>query len=196
MLEDLKRGYKVIVYQTLEDGLSAFLEIPSDGSYEMDYEVAGKTFDECVKRYASLVDAEMRDFRDIDVYSEKIGYEVQKVECCETCKWCLKEYEHNGACPEHVKPKCLRCGSPMNEQVFSYALQFPQFPHCKPFHGWRKLPWQDAKDIHLDEKKFGASWDPTMFPLILFPKVDPLGKCDNYAPREDMQPDEGNSSGS
>lgn len=72
-----QRGYKVIVSQLIdEEGLKAFLQIPGDNTYEYDYTVAMCNFNACVKKYKSLIDAEMRDFRDIDVYSKNIGYEI------------------------------------------------------------------------------------------------------------------------
>lgn len=70
-----KRCYKTIVSQMLPEGLVAFLDVPED-SWEEDYHKALEDFKTCVSKYQSLVNAEMRDFRDIDVYKDKIDYKV------------------------------------------------------------------------------------------------------------------------
>ena len=184
LLSPGQRGYKVTVAQMLQNGLKAFLQIPSDGSYEPKYDIAIENFNACVKKYQSLIDAEMRDFRDIDVYSENIGYEVQKVECCSSCRWCMKTLAKGKHTPKHENVIKMQCCCPMNEQVFNYAQQFPQMPHNRFHdHGWKQLPWQammDQDGLDGASKEFQASWDPRKFPNIVFPTVDPLGKCENY----------------
>lgn len=183
-----EQGYKIVVECIYPDqGLIPILRIPeNENEYETSYDVAMSNFNMCVQKYQSLINAEMRDFRDIDVYKENIGYEVQDVECCATCKWCIKTFECNKHCSSRKILKKLQCCCPMNEQVFNYAQQFPQMPHCKPFNGWKKLPWQNANEIkHLQDEfgqdAFGAGWDPSKFPNIMFPEVNQFGKCDNYA---------------
>lgn len=178
-----QRGYKVTVAQMLKNGLKVFLQIPDrEDNYEYDYNVAIETFNTCVKKYQSLIDAEMRDFRDIDVYSENIGYKVQHVECCQSCRWCIKTFprkDPNTCCKKPIK---LQCGCPNNEQVFNYAQPFPQVDHCnKTFNSWQKLPWQKPDDVKSLEHMWGKDWDPRKFPNVMFPVVQPLGICDNYA---------------
>ena len=51
------------------------LEIPGRDEYELDPHKAEYAFKVCVERYNSLVKAETKDFNDIDIYAEKIGYE-------------------------------------------------------------------------------------------------------------------------
>ena len=180
-----QRGYRVTVAQMLDNGLRAFLQIPEDGSYEPDYAVAMSNFNACVKKYQSLINAEMKDFRDIDVYSENIGYEVQHVECCQFCRWCIKTavkgdgLQYGSHCKNHIVK--FQCACPMNEQVFNYAQKFPQIPHYKHFNSWQKLPWQSNDDIKSIDQLCGKDWDPRKFPNIVFPTVDALGKCENYA---------------
>ena len=176
------RAYKVTVSQMLSSGLSAFLCIPENG-YEQRYDEAIMAFDGCVMKYKSLVDAETRDFRDIKVYEKNIGYEVQRPQCCASCKWCMKTIEHSHHPWEHrpFHPKNdyvkMQCCNPKNEQVFNYAQNYPDFPRFrKEFCGWQKLPWQSPEDVHIGMPE----WDPRKFPSIIFPVVDPFGKCDNY----------------
>ena len=64
-----ERGYKVTVAQMLPNGLEPFMQIPPDDEWQTNYAIAITDFNTCVKKYKSLIDAEMRDFRDIDVYS-------------------------------------------------------------------------------------------------------------------------------
>lgn len=52
-------------------------------------------------------------------------------------------------------------------------------PDHSPFHGWNKLPWQNPSEIGKT-RLVTDEWDPCKFPNIMFPTVDPLGKCDNY----------------
>lgn len=182
-----ERSYKTIVSQSLPKGIVAFLEIPEDDRWEPDYYKALEDFNCCVKKYQSLVDAEMKDFRDIDIYKDKIGYEVQLPErCCGSCKWCMKTFEDDGPAWDfhhhhhHMhrgKPIKMQCCCPENEQVFNYAKQFPCMPSPRhQFNGWQKLPWQTPDDIDLGK----SLWDPRKFPSIMFPTVDMLGICDNY----------------
>lgn len=94
-----------------------FLQIPDGDGYETSYEEAMHAFDTCVKKYQSLVNAEMRDFRDIDVYKDKIDYRVQEPRCCSNCKWCMKTFErdvHSRCCKPDGKPIKMQCCNPLN----------------------------------------------------------------------------------
>ena len=52
-----------------------------------DYGYALKLFKQYVDEYTSLVQAETRDYQDIEIYKGKFGYEETCPKCCETCKW-------------------------------------------------------------------------------------------------------------
>lgn len=90
-----------------EEGGQSVLKIPEEG-YETDYKKAKHDFDTCVQRFNSLVRAETRDFKDIEIYKDKIGYKVLEPECCAFCKW---SREHSHGC--HCKP-VIECHNPKN----------------------------------------------------------------------------------
>lgn len=56
-----------------------------------DYLYALNLYNEYVKTYTALIRAETRDFQDITIYKEKIGYKETKPACCATCQWCRKK---------------------------------------------------------------------------------------------------------
>ena len=180
-LPDDTRAYKVTVTQFIyspgeDPTISAFLTIPDEG-YETDYFKAQHDFDTCVQRYDSLVKSEMKDFRDIDIYKDKIGYEVLDPECCKTCKYAVLAKEpsmHRG----HMK---LECHNPENQQAFNYANTYPPFPNrdAHRYDGWKKLPWQ--KYIH--DHEYDCRLDEH-HPYPIFPRVDPMGHCNKYNKNE------------
>ena len=76
-----------------------------------DVKVATAIYEQCVKNYSSLVKAETRDFQDIDIYKEKIGYRETCPECCMTCKWCRADIHH-------IPAKKFHCSCPKNRAMF------------------------------------------------------------------------------
>jgi len=50
-------------------------QVPHGDDYCSNYFEMMDAFNENVKRYSSLIDAELKDFKDIEVYKDKIGYE-------------------------------------------------------------------------------------------------------------------------
>lgn len=91
-------GYQVKVYRpkiSIEESDDLILDVyPNDG-YEYDYVKAQMIFNEFIKKYSLLVDAEMSDFSDMNVYRERIEYIITQPECCGTCKYCEKRHNHN-----------------------------------------------------------------------------------------------------
>lgn len=173
-MNDNQLGFKVEVIHRYpgesDDELDLLLTIPEHG-YEEDYGKIKKEFDICVQRYNSLVKAETKDFRDIDIYKDRIGYKKTHPECCMFCKWCKK---HDCHCNEDL---VLECHNPDNQKKFSYMVDFPEFPHGRPKrynYGWQKLPWMDFSPFRPDWHREDGILDK------IFPKVDPFGKCNSF----------------
>lgn len=86
-------GFKVIVKNIIENTYGVpFLMIPEGQAWEFEYEIAMKNFKDCVDRYNSLVAAEMKDFKDIDIYKDRIKYVETKPCCCMFCRWCTQVF--------------------------------------------------------------------------------------------------------
>ena len=84
------------------------MTIPEDG-WEFDYRKAMESFTTCVDRYNSLVAAEIKDFRDIDIYKDRIKYVETKPCVCMFCKWCRQVY-----LDQHCSRWKLECHNPKN----------------------------------------------------------------------------------
>ena len=168
------RVYQTKVTQVLPNELSTFLVIPENG-YETNPYKAEEDFKTCVQRYQSLIKAEMKDFNDIDIYAKTIGYEVTKPECCMNCKW-KKNVKVPGKDGKPIMK--IECYNPVNQQKFTYAEAFPQLPH-QGLNGygptWQKLPWQP------NTPNYGNIPPPDWFMNRIFPTVDPMGKCTQFA---------------
>lgn len=171
-LPDGTLGFKTQVFLCYPDDASSnsapVMNVPDEG-YEIDYHKALHDFDTCVQRFDSLVKAETQDFRDIELYKDRIGYETLRPKCCLFCKWC--EQRHDGHCG------VLECHNPENQQKFSYMVDYPPFVKHRHVHGWQKLPWQPStvpdsvcKDYYGHNKM-----------NEIFPRVEPLGTCPMYA---------------
>jgi len=86
-------GFKVIVKNIIENTYGMpFLTIPEGQAWEFEYDIAMKNFKDCVDRYNSLVAAEMKDFKDIDIYKDRIQYVETKPCCCMFCRWCTQVF--------------------------------------------------------------------------------------------------------
>lgn len=165
-------GFKVMVVlfypNEQPDVNNPLLVIPEDpNTYEYDYNVAQKTFGMCVQKYDSLLKAETKDFRDIDVYAEKIGYEKTQPECCKFCKWCVVNSYDN-----HIE-----CHNPKNQRQFLFMADYLP-TNKKKVHrldAWQKLPWQKCNPFCGDEYYRNRI-------NTIYPKVDDFGKCKNYEP--------------
>lgn len=93
----------------------------------------------CIDEYKHLALAETRDFQDIEIYADKIGYHKVDPKCCRNCKW--------SKCIQHHKLVC------MNNRLF-YAARSkfigdiqPEvapdgicnyFDDRRPNHNWRQ----------------------------------------------------------
>ena len=181
MQEDGHLGFQVQVVHYYpsdsEEDNDLLMTIPEEG-YESDYAKIEKAFDTCVQRYDSLVKSETQDFRDIDIYKDKIGYEKVEPECCMFCRWSRRMY---GMHDEHCYSKdCtkLECHNPKNEKDFTYTVEFPRFlnrnAHRYCHDGWQKLPWMKENPF----KRIPLREDEIL--NRIFPRVDPFGKCKNF----------------
>lgn len=80
----------------------------------VDYDYALKLFNSYVEQYKNLVKAETRDIQDIEVYKEKIGYELTCPKCCETCKW-IKHHTIDRSSKYYNPFARLQCTNPANQ---------------------------------------------------------------------------------
>lgn len=118
---------------------------PLINEYEKCYNKAIGFFDECVRKYTSLVNAEQRDFQDIEVYKTKIGYRLTCPKCCATCKWLtILKKQHN--CTE------LKCKNPENIAEYSFDVNKNDID-C---HLHYKHPSVEKLPIYPNVKEFGV----------------------------------------
>lgn len=179
--EDGHRGFKVqVVYcypSDSEEDNSLLLEIPDDGTVS-DYMQASKDFDICVQRYSQLIEAETKDFRDIDIYKDHIGYEIVQPECCACCKWARKTGNAEQIAPNWQCREKLECHNPLNGRSFQHILPFPAFPNKNAHRycndNWQKLPWMPENPLDRKPMPGEQILDP------VFPHVDAFGKCKNF----------------
>ena len=121
--------------------------------------------------------AEVKDFRDIDIYKDKIGYKETHPDCCMFCKWCRRSdrFDYWNHC--HTYPK-LECHNPDNEIKFTYMVDDDGFPSDKCHRycpdGWKKLPWMDEDPF----KRIPLRGDEIL--NRIFPHVDPFGVCKGF----------------
>lgn len=196
MQEDGHLGFQVQVIHyypsDAEEDNNLMLTIPEEG-YESDYKKIEKEFETCVQRYDSLVKSETQDFRDIDIYKDKIGYEETKPDCCAFCKWSRRIHRmHDEHCHHHKDHFKLECHNPKNEKDFTYMVDFPAFPnknaHRYCHDGWQKLPWMRENPL----KRIPLREDEIL--NRIFPKVDPFGKCKNFEKPLEEQVEENQNS--
>lgn len=192
--EEDKIGFKVEVVHYYpgdeENGGQVVLRIPeAEGELEFDCAKARYDFDTCVQRFDSLVHAETRDFKDIEIYKDKIKYHVLKPKCCAFCAF-SREHCHHGGMPY------LECHNPDNQQKFSYMVDCQPFPnqgahrYCR-LDGWQKLPWQEHipqeyADYGYEHRK-GRFRDDSVLNRI-FPRVDYFGTCMNFKKTYERKP--------
>lgn len=81
-----------------------------------------RTFDEakayyakCVDNYRALVLAETKNFEDIGIYAERIGYRKISPECCATCKYSQECPDRGPSDIRRRRHPRLRC---MNSKLF------------------------------------------------------------------------------
>lgn len=179
-IENGLRGYKVEVvhfYATDPTAGQVIMRIPEKG-YEIDYREAQRAFDQFVKRYRALIVSEVADFRDVEVYKDRIDYKKTHPNCCQFCEWSRPCHASKHHCGQSWQ---LECHNPANYQAFTPFLDEPPFAncgkqqshrYCKQADGWSKLPWQKEPPI--------LTRDRSMEPI--YPRVEPFGICKNFAP--------------
>ena len=192
---DNKLGFQTKVSQTTKDGPVLFLTIPENG-YDLDYKRAMESFETCVQRYSSLVNAETKDFNNIEIYKDRIDYRVQKPDCCANCRWCRGCHRHHDHDGYAEFPHHLECHNPKNQEVFNYSKAFPPFPnkdvhrYCRNLDTWKKLPWQQHVPDYGDPRYYRDCQHPGDQALSpIFPTVDIFGICENF---EKIQEDKDN----
>jgi len=95
------------------------LDKPEKGEADiLDYDYALNFYKACVKNYSDLVRAEVRDFQDITIYKEIIGYEETCPKCCMTCKHCSYN-EPKGDNYIHGVTWKFYCKNPENDNLYS-----------------------------------------------------------------------------
>lgn len=124
-----------------------------------DINVATKIYNDCVQNYTKLVKAETRDFQDIDIYKEKIGYKETQPECCMTCRWCRSDIYH-------MPTKKFQCVCPKNLKEYNFDVQ----EYYPPMIDMLRFEHNHGCKIH--------PYDNSFMPLKL--KVMPFGVCNNY----------------
>ena len=103
-------GFKVIVKNFAMNNVGIpFLVIPEGEAWEFEQDIALKNFNDCIDKYNSLVVAEMKDFKDIDIYKERIKYVETKPCCCMFCRWCKQVF-----LDERCTQRKLECWNPKN----------------------------------------------------------------------------------
>jgi hypothetical protein len=68
------------------------------------------------------VKAEMKDFKDIEVYKERINYELPELSCCQFCKYAMKKALDVDCGRFETK---LECHCMENQLTFNYADNEP-----------------------------------------------------------------------
>lgn len=158
-----------------ENGLEILRIDQKDGRPVSDYAWIQGQFDKCVRNYSDLVKAEVRDFQDISVYKDRIGYRRVKPECCATCRFakrvCVKDDFRFGLSGR------LECRNPKNAERFSYDMEEFDNPsrRLRPPGMWQRLPWQGTM--------LPPPPPPCPGPCAVFPLVDENGLCDNFEER-------------
>lgn len=95
----------------------------------------------CISQYKHLAIAETRDFRDIKIYADKIGYHKIDPECCKNCKWSKKVRSHCSKnddkliCTNHRIFKIMDCQKlePLIEPIVEHngiCNHFEHSQHC------------------------------------------------------------------
>ena len=110
------------------------MTVPEEGSSETitDYDEAVGIYNDLVKKYAALVKAETRDMQDIDIFKEKIGYEITCPKCCATCKYCNVYVDKDRKIEDRSLPwrpkkrpferTILECTNPKNTKEYNFDL--------------------------------------------------------------------------
>ena len=172
-------GYVVTTYRTDGETKLQIDRYPEE-NVDNDYCRIKRVFNDTVKKFAQIVEAETCNLNELEIYKERINYKLTSPECCSTCKWC--RYVH---APRNCNPHdhmIYECHNPNNYQMFMYNKCVPEIhtsmhkERCNcddDRHGWRKLPWQHDTYDRFDKRG--------ELPLNkTFVKVSSLGICDSY----------------
>lgn len=161
-----KKEYQiqVVAYFQYKEPL-VIVQVPQFGQHRIyDYDCALKMYNDYVSNYTYLIKAETKDFQDISLYKEQIGYKMIMPKCCYTCKWCKKQpFEVH--CEIGAVGK-LECHNPKSQYAYSFDSTHRHAPWNEHCHDPREHApnWLDYGRMHLD----------------VHPNVDMFGICDNY----------------
>lgn len=156
-----KRWYVQVLNCFSAAGELVVVERPDPVSGEApirDGAIAEKLFREYVRAYTSLVKAETRDFQDIEVARERVGYQNVQPECCATCKWCRRHDTPGDFCVGATgRLECWHpanseaCQSPVVNQRLIDRMAFAKKRGC-----WCSFPDDGAfQQLHPFVKPFG-----------------------------------------
>jgi hypothetical protein len=134
------------------------------------YEDAVKAFSKNVNAYTDIVKAETKNWQDISIYADKIGYKTINPDCCANCKY--GELSKDGRCMhERAKLVCTNSKLFILGGVFNPdwipALDYPMPPFPEP---------------HVHERGFGYSDCRHSFNKLQ-PEVQPNGICNSFEKR-------------
>lgn len=191
-------AYTVVVVNCSYDGnMLQILQKPEDGEPPMfDYNQAICFYDDCVKKYSDLVKAEVKDFQDISIYKDKIGYEVTCPACCMTCKWAsMNKTQKDFVFGVSQKMVCMNpdnCLDYLRMDIDEEKQKFADFHKRFPLSP--SNPDQccdiDSQWQHHQHKFCGCQDEH----IVIRPKIEPLGVCKNYFKKgETYQPVPGDS---
>ena len=191
-------SYTVVVVNCQWDGAELqILQKPEDGEPPMfDYSYALSFYNECVKKYSDLVKAEVKDFQDISIYKEKIGYEVTCPACCMTCKWAsMNKTQTDFIFGVSRKMVCMNpdnCLEYLGRDPEEDKKNFMYFHRCFPLSPSNPDQCCDIESQwqHHQHKFHGCQNEH----IVIRPKIEPLGVCKRYFKRgEQYQPVPGDS---
>lgn len=191
-------AYTVVVVNCSYDGAELqILQKPEDGEPPIfDYNYALNFYNECVKKYSDLVKAEVKDFQDISIYKEKIGYTVTCPECCMTCKWAsMNKTQKDFVFGVSQKMVCMNPDNCLDylgrdpeedkKKFTDFHKRFPLSPNMPDQCCDIESQWQ-----HHQHKFCGCQDEH----IVIRPKIEPLGVCKNYFKKgEQYQPVPGDS---
>lgn len=173
----------VINYFTFDEP-TEISRIPEAGSTQRitDYYEALKIFDQQVRDFTALVKAETRDLQDIDVFKDKIEYELTCPKCCATCKWIQEDYlrkfwtDYKIASrePGFKERRLFRCTNPKCQGEFNFTRDLKTPPYEDPMCHHE----DERHGHHHDEEHRGHHHHKP--DIHLCPHVDIFGICKHY----------------
>lgn len=182
-----RMSYTVLVVNcSYDDNELVILQKPEDGEPPIfDYNYALRFYNECIKKYSDLVKAEVKDFQDISIYKDKIGYEVTCPECCMTCKWAsMNKTQKDFMFGVSQKMVCMNednCLDYLGRDEEQDRHAFADFHRRYPLSP--SNPDQccniDSQWQHMHHRHYGSQNEH----FIIRPKIEPLGVCKNYCKR-------------